>query len=149
MQNTFNRFTHNFLRCGITGWCMEILFTSLGALRRRDLTLRGSTSVWMFPIYGCAAFLAPIARRLKRKSFWLRGFTYMSLIFSVEYLSGRLLRLKSFCPWDYHRSRWNVSKAIRLDYAPFWFIAGLFFEKLLAATDKRQDLPQRSRPGIS
>lgn len=52
----------------------------------------------------------------------------MSLIFSAEYISGKLLRKKEFCPWDYSRAKWNIGKVIRLDYAPLWFLVGLFFE---------------------
>ena len=48
-----------FFICGLTGWCMEILFTSLGGLLRGDLLLNGHTSIWMFPIYGRAP--APLA----------------------------------------------------------------------------------------
>ncbi len=131
MKNALKHFIRNFLRCGLTGWCMEIVFTSLDSLRRRDLTLKGSTSIWMFPIYGCAALLEPVARLLKRRPLWLRGCTYMSLIFSAEYFSGSLLRRLKLCPWNYNRSRWNINRMIRLDYAPFWFCAGLFFEKLM------------------
>jgi len=131
MKKMLLLFCHNFLRCGLTGWCMEILFTSMDALRRRDFRLKGNTSVWMFPIYGCAAFLAPVYRLLRKKPFWIRGLTYMSLIFSGEYISGRLLSLRHLCPWDYAKSRWNIHRVIRLDYAPFWFGAGLLFEKIL------------------
>lgn len=131
MKKNLPVFFHNFLKCGLTGWCMEILFTSLNSLRRRDMTLRGITSVWMFPIYGCAAALSPVSRLLKRSPFWFRGLTYMSLIFSAEYLTGRLLEKKTLCPWNYSRSRWNIRNLIRLDYAPFWFGAGLLFERIL------------------
>ena len=124
-------FAKNFLRCGLTGWCIEIIFTSLGSLRRRDMRLVGNTSIWMFPIYGCAAFLSPISRLLHKKSLWVRGFTYMSLIFSAEYLTGSLLKRHNLCPWSYHRSRFNIGSLIRLDYAPFWFGAGLLFERIL------------------
>lgn len=126
-----SRFFHNFLRCGLTGWCMEIIFTSLNSLRRRDFQLKGNTSIWMFPIYGSAALFAPISRLLRRKPFWVRGFTYMSLIFSGEYISGRLLSRHNMCPWDYSRSRWNIRKIVRLDYAPVWFSVGLLFERIL------------------
>ena len=34
-----------FFICGLTGWCMEILFTSLGGLLRGDLLLNGHTSI--------------------------------------------------------------------------------------------------------
>lgn len=131
-------FTDNFIICGITGWCIEILFTALGSLRRRDYTLRGITSVWMFPIYGLGAILAPLSRLLHRFPTWLRGLTYMSMIFSVEYLSGRFLTRHKLCPWNYARSRWNIKNVIRLDYAPCWFCTGLLFEKLLSRREKHQ-----------
>lgn len=122
----------NFIKCGLAGWCMEILFTSLDALRRRDMTLKGITSLWMFPIYGCAALLSPLCRRLRPKPLWVRGLAYMSLIFSAEYLTGRLLTEMKSCPWDYSRSRWSIARVIRLDFAPCWFGAGLLFEHLLS-----------------
>lgn len=131
MQHSLSGFLRNFLRCGLTGWCMEIIFTAMDSLRRRDLKLKGTTSIWMFPIYGCAAFLAPISRILRNKPFWVRGISYMSLIFSAEYLSGSLLRRHALCPWDYARSRFHVNRLIRLDFAPFWFGAGLLFERIL------------------
>ena len=49
-----------FIHCGILGWCFEILYTSLRMLQRRNYRLQGNTSIWMFPIYGCAAFLRPL-----------------------------------------------------------------------------------------
>ena len=132
-------FLKSFLHCGLIGWCFEILFTSLGALRDRDFTLKGKTSLWMFPIYGCAAFLKPVFRLLHHKSIWQRGITYMSLIFSAEYLSGTLLRKKELCPWDYSRSKWNIGRVIRLDYAPLWFLVGLFYEKVTLPQSKHTE----------
>lgn len=132
------KFIKSFLQCGLIGWCMEILFTALHSLRKRDYTLKGNTSLWMFPIYGCASFLKPLFKLLKDKSVWTRGFTYMSLIFSAEFLSGTLLQKKALCPWDYSHSRWNIKRVIRLDYAPLWFLTGLFFEHTLTNSDKKQ-----------
>ncbi len=125
----------NFLRCGIAGWCLEILFTALGSLRRRELKLKGNTSVWMFPIYGCGALIGPLCRLLKKWPLWMRGFSYMTLIYGVEYLSGKALQKKGLCPWDYGRSRFHINRTIRLDYAPLWFLAGLLFEKLTRDED--------------
>ncbi len=124
-------FLRNFLKCGVIGWCMEIIFTALNSFRRRDMHLTGVTSLWMFPIYGSAAFLKPVARLLKKAPAWFRGLSYMSLIYTAEFLSGSFLGRHSVCPWDYNRSRWNVKRYIRLDYAPFWFGAGLLFERVL------------------
>ena len=126
-------FLQNFLRCGIVGWCMEIIFTAFNSLRRRDTRLMGTTSIWMFPIYGCAAFLEPVSRLLQKRPFWLRGLTYMALIFSAEYLTGALLCRHSLCPWNYRRSRWNIRQLIRLDFAPYWCGAGLLFEWILGS----------------
>ena len=56
----------------------------------------------------------------------------MSLLFSIEYISGSLLSRHHFCPWNYSRSRWNIGRVIRLDFAPYWFAAGLLFERILS-----------------
>ena len=139
MKKPLMTFAHNFLKCGLTGWCLEIVFTAMNALRRRDMTLKGNTSLWMFPIYGCAAMLKPVSRLVRRRPAWFRGLTYMSLIFSAEFFTGKLLSRRALCPWDYSRSRWNVSRLIRLDYAPFWFVAGLLFERLLSSSLETTD----------
>ena len=126
-------FVKNFITCGIAGWCLEILFTSLHSLQKRQFTLKGHTSIWMFPIYGCASFLLPLFKLLKNAPFYLRGSIYAVCIFIGEYISGRLLSLKGLCPWNYRNSRWHIREVIRLDYFFNWFAAGLFFERLLAS----------------
>lgn len=146
MRQTIMTFIKNFIKCGITGWCLEIVFTASDDLRRRDMTLKGNTSLWMFPIYGSAAVLSPISRLLRKKSVWQRGLTYMGLIFSMEYLTGSLLTKCELCPWDYSRSRWNINRVIRLDFAPNWFIAGLLFEQLLSDTQKDINLQDGISP---
>lgn len=85
----------------------------------------------MFPIYGLASLLAPLCRLLRRRGFIFRGLVYTGLIFTGEFTTGMLLRKRELCPWNYERSRWNLARVIRLDYAPCWFIAGLLFERLL------------------
>ncbi len=139
MNHAMKTFLKNFLKCGLAGWCMEILFTSMDSLRRRDMTLQGTTSLWMFPIYGSAAVLSPLGRMLRTKPVWVRGSVYMGLIFSEEYLTGRLLAKRDACPWDYGRSRWNIGRVVRLDFAPCWFLAGLIFERLLCPAAPRGD----------
>ncbi len=121
----------DFLICGITGWCMEIIFTSLGSLLIHDYTLTGHTSLWMFPIYGMAAFIFPLYQKIKYFPIWLRASFYAVLIFTVEFLTGILLKTFHMCPWNYDYATWNLAGVIRLDYFFFWCIAGLIFEKLL------------------
>jgi uncharacterized membrane protein len=126
----------NFFICGLTGWCMEILFTSAGSLLRHDKRMIGQTSVWMFPIYGMAAVISPLSHKLKDKSVLLRGSIYTMGIFSFEYLTGTLLKKHQLCPWDYSGAKTNINGVIRLDYAPFWMAAGLLFERILAYTEE-------------
>ncbi len=122
----------NFFRCGILGWCLEIIFTALQSLRKRQPSLMGTTSLWMFPIYGLGCLFGPLYRFLSRFPTWLRGLFYTGGIFGVEYLTGRALDKRQMCPWDYHNSHWQIRNVIRLDYAPCWFITGLLMERLSA-----------------
>ena len=121
----------NFLICGLTGWCMEILFTSAGSLFKKDRRLIGQTSVWMFPIYGMAACIGPVYQKIKKVPTLFRGMIYSVGIFSFEYISGSFLKKYHLCPWDYSDAKANIDGVIRLDYAPFWMAAGLLFERIL------------------
>lgn len=122
----------NFIKCGIMGWCMEVVFTGLHSVARHDPKMMGQTSILMFPIYGAAAFLGPISTLLKNHHIWVRGAVYTCCIFTAEYISGTLLKKRKMCPWDYSKAKLNINGLIRLDYAPLWFTAGLIFEKLVA-----------------
>lgn len=128
----------NFLKCGLAGWCMEILFTALGSLQKREFRLVGQTSLWMFPIYGSACLLTPLFSFLKRFPVLVRGTIYAVCIFFGEFLSGNFLMGKKVCPWNYERSRWNIKKVVRLDYFFNWLLAGLLFEKLLVPPASHQ-----------
>lgn len=131
----------NFLKCGLLGWSLEIIFTALDSLRKREMRLFGQTSLWMFPIYGSACLLMPVFQVLKKFPFYLRGAVYALCIFTGEYLSGRFLSRLKLCPWNYGRSRWHIQKIVRLDYFPNWFLAGLLFERLLTSDSRESDKP--------
>ena len=124
-------FRKNFFICGLTGWCIEIIFTSLGAFLQGDLRLIGQTSLWMFPIYGLAAFIKPLYEVIKKLPLLLRGCIYSFCILICEYISGILLKKHHLCPWDYSNSPTNINGVIRLDYAALWALAGLLFERIV------------------
>lgn len=133
----------NFCKCGVTGWCLEVVFTAMESMLLQDWRLMGKTSLLMFPIYGLGAFLSPIGKGIDR---WLavdggslpslsagdrifrHGVLYMVLIFTAEYFSGAWLRARGICPWDYTGRHSNINGLIRLDFAPLWFCTGLLFE---------------------
>lgn len=131
MKQSFRYLSRNFLVCGLTGWCMEILFTSFKSLCRRNHKLLGQTSLWMFPIYGCAALIKPLYSLIGRLPAAVRGGIYSVGIFTTEYISGCMLKKHGCCPWDYSRAKFNIRGVIRLDYAPLWMGAGLLFERIL------------------
>ena len=120
---------NRFIRCGMYGWCMEVLWTGLHSLVHHDPKLIGFSSLHMFPIYGLASLIGPLSGLLKKLNTFSRGLIYMVCIFAVEYTSGMYLKKRERCPWDYSDSPYHVNGVIRLDYAPIWFLTGLFFEK--------------------
>lgn len=124
---------NQFLRCGVLGWCWEILVTGLSNFGKRDFDARlmSQTSLLMFPIYGLGAFLRPFAWMVRRFPALVRGFFYAGAIFGVEYCTGMFLKKRGMCPWDYSGGRWNVNGVIRLDYAPGWILLGLIYERML------------------
>lgn len=126
---------NNFIQCGLIGWCVEILFTGLHSLLNGHFQLMGQSSLWMFPIYGCASLIGPISRVCRKYPLVIRGLIYMMLIFFGEFFFGSILCAFHICPWDYSGSRFSIGGIIRLDYAPFWFVLGLFYEFFL----KRQE----------
>lgn len=68
---------------------------------------------------------------MRARPTWQRGLAYAGGIFGVEAASGWLLRRATGrCPWDYTGTRFQVAGLIRLDYAPFWALAGLAAERL-------------------
>lgn len=120
-----------FLLCGGIGWCMEIFWTGILAAARQEWKMIGQSSLWMFPIYGMAVLIGPVYTRIRNCAFYIRGLIYMAGIFIAEFLSGGLLKQFHLCPWDYSGARYNYKGLVRFDYAPVWFIAGLFYEKIL------------------
>jgi len=121
----------DFIFYGLMGWIMEILWTGILSLKEGNRRLTGYTYLYMFPIYGCAVFLEPVFMLLAGKGIFIRGIIYMMCIFSAEYVSGYLVeKAVGVCPWDYTKAKYNIDGFIRLDYAPLWFLAGLWFEFL-------------------
>lgn len=121
----------NFIICGLTGWCMEVAFTSASALGKKDKKLMGQTSAWMFPIYGSAALIGEIAPKISHWPTAARGLLYGGAIMTGEYISGSILNKFDVCPWSYKGCKYTVNDIVRLDYLPFWMIAGLLFERIL------------------
>jgi uncharacterized membrane protein len=127
----------DFFKCGIAGWCIEVLWTGWNSWLQHDLSLSSTTSILMFPIYGMAALIRPLSHLLDGNSVVFRGLVYTVCIFITEYTTGSILKVFHVCPWNYEDAKYNINGIIRLDYAPAWFAVGLFFEKLLNPGQRR------------
>jgi uncharacterized membrane protein len=123
---------YRYLIYGLSGWFLEILYTGLGSLFiHGDIKLRGQTYLWMFLIYGLAIFIEPIHNKFRMLPVIMRGVIYVFVIFSIEYATGYILKsIIGVCPWNYAGNKYSINGIIELDFAPIWFVAGLFFEKL-------------------
>lgn len=121
----------NFIVCGLTGWCIEVAFTSAGSILRKDKKMMGQSSAWMFPIYGLAASIDDIYPKIKNWSPLNRSLLYGSMIITTEYLTGTILSKMDACPWDYSEAKYNYKGIVRADYFPLWMATGLIYEKLL------------------
>jgi len=117
-----------FFIFGLIGWCMEVFWTGLGSILKKDFRATSTTSIWMFFIYGSAALFTPVIRLILPFPLVIRGLIYALCIFTVEYGTGMFLKTLNVCPWDYSSCRFSVQGVIRLDYTPVWFGVGLLFE---------------------
>ena len=73
-----------FVLYGLLGWGLEILWTGINSVRNGDRTLRGTSSLWMFPIYGMGVLLEPIINLLTMLPWAIRG--------ALHFYSGVCLR---------------------------------------------------------
>ena len=136
-----NLFTQ-FLLCGIVGWSLECFWTGLHSLFILEPTLSCNTSLWMFPIYGLAAFTFPLYRKIAHLSFYIRGLLYTILMYFVEFTTGSFLKAFHACPWNYDQAPLQLCGLVRLDYAPLWLLSGLLFERLLVFMHSEKDYSQ-------
>lgn len=124
-----------FIICGLTGWCIEVAFTSVSAAIKKDKKMMGQTSAWMFPIYGMAAGIDLIYPKIKNWSTFHRGLLYGLTIMTGEYITGSMLTAIDACPWSYDDAKYSIKGIVRPDYLPYWMVAGLLYEKLLLEID--------------
>jgi uncharacterized membrane protein len=122
---------------GLLGWCMEIVFTATrrAVSGRGDRRLWGESYLWMHPIYGAGGLAMEVVHRgTRRRPWWVRAIAYAASCLAIEYVAGWLLRRATGkCPWDYGSRGINVDGLARLDYAPYWAVAGLAAEPIASA----------------
>jgi hypothetical protein len=121
-----------FLIFSFFGVGIEVIFSSIhDYVRNKDISLKGRSYLWMFPLYGIwGLVIGPLYNLIEVIPFILRGFIYLAVIFAGELSYGYLLKLIiKKCPWEY-KGRWTIKGVINLLYLPFWLIFGYISEMI-------------------
>ncbi len=120
-------FIFSFFGVGI-----EVIFSSIhDYIRKKDISLKGRSYLWMFPLYGIwGIIIGPLYDLIGFMPFILRGFIYLGAIFIGELSYGYLLKLIiKKCPWEY-KGKLTIGGVVRLAYLPFWLVFGYISELL-------------------
>lgn len=133
---------------GVHGVFGEVVFTALWewvAGGGDAWSLKGSSSVWSFLIYGLGTFLLvePLHRLLLSGVVPLpaRVLLYVMTAYVWEFCCGLVLDYWDACPWDYSLFEYNLYGLVTLEYAPFWALAGLYFEMIMQFLSRVEALP--------
>ncbi len=124
----------SFVLYGGLGITTEVFFTAIVDLINAgnfdDLSLKGVSYIWMFPIYGITSIVFPIGfNLLKKYNRLLRYLLYGIGILIVELIAGFMLeQTTGRCPWEYQVG-WHFGGYIRFDYLPLWMLFGAMIEE--------------------
>ncbi len=132
-----------FVLFAVFGVAFEVSWVSLlDFIKTGNPRLKGRSSLWMFPVYGCLLFVVLFVTSVfPNCPWWFRGVVYVVLIFILEYLSGAFVKgLTGVAPWDYGKKtsdgvgspkRYSIDGLICLEYLPLWYFGGLLAELFL------------------
>lgn len=124
----------SFALYGGLGITTEVFFTAIVDLiisgNFDDLSLKGVSYIWMFPIYGITSLVFPLGFNILKK--WNRILRYLMYgigILIVELIAGFALeQMTGRCPWEYQVG-WHFGGYIRFDYLPLWMLFGAMIEE--------------------
>lgn len=126
-----------FVAFGALGVFSEVMFTATALAVRGfrttglvDWRLAGTSYIWMFPIYGLAGPLLVFGfPRIAKFRVLVRVGLYVFLIYVVEFTAGYALKKAvGVIPWRYDAGV-TIEGFVRLDYAGYWALLGLAFER--------------------
>ena len=120
---------------GVHGIFIEVVFTSVWEyVVTGDLALKGASSMWAFFVYGLGTLLLaePVCDILTawKVHLLMRCCVYVLFTYMWEFSFGCILSYFKMCPWDYSAFNFNFLGLITLEYAPAWYLGGLYFEQL-------------------
>lgn len=120
-----------FCLFGVVGVSAEVFFNAVVNLRKKkDFTLKGDSSLWMFFICGFIYFIVLfVTANFMHYPILFRGLIYMFMISYVEFCSGAVLKIFNALPWDYSKDRkFHFQGIVCLEFILFWFVYGILAE---------------------
>ena len=118
------------------GASIELAFNAIRKSVSRssiDLSLKGSVSIWMLPIYGIGlTYGFDFIKYTVPSPDFIRWATYPLWIWAVEIAIGIPTKNKL---WDYSDIKYNWRGVISLLHYPAWVIFGITIEHLRLYTD--------------
>ena len=122
-----------FLFFGMFGMFLEIIFTSFRNLvSKRDVSLIGHSSLWMFPIYAVGLTYGLDMIRSLISYDIIRWASYPIWIWAIEIIFGSLLLFFGIRAWDYNylQERFHWKGLISYIHAPVWIAFGCVVETI-------------------
>ena len=94
--------------------------------------------MWMFVVWPTGFFALEYAQtKVNKFHFIVRAGAYAIVCLSVEYAFGMFFKyVLGDIPWNYSYSDFHIDGAIRLDYIPFWALAGLVSERVIGFVNR-------------
>lgn len=139
MSEIANEYLFRIFHYATFGFSLEVVFVAItnvvdGNITKEDRRLKGSTYLWMLPIYGLMLpfIFEPVYGIIADWYVPFRFISWAVLITAAEGLSGWAYdKVLGFCPWDYSQSRWKIFDRgyAKWTLVPAWGLAGLVLEK--------------------
>lgn len=108
----------------ILGFAYLVIEVIFGAVTSFDIRLRGTTSLWMFPIGALMGTILGAMNNIewikKHVNYFWMSVIGVGLIYLIEYTSGTVLTSLGIVVWRY-TDILAVNGQITLFYAPIWF----------------------------
>ena len=117
------------------GISIELVFNAIRTtlIKKGDLSLKGSVSIWMIPIYGFGlTYGFDYIIYVSPESDLIRWLTYPLWVWVVEIMVGLPTKNKL---WDYSDIKYNWRGVVSFQHYPAWLLFGILIERLRIYTD--------------
>ena len=132
-----------FLLYGCIGILIEVGFTGIWSLFKRNWKASGHTYLWMVPVYGLTAMGLEAVSEALPWPFYAKALVYLPIIYGAEAISGATIKTGTWLlqklfgghgggviPWDYGSSKLTPFGLINLGYAPLWLLVSFAFDPI-------------------